>query len=114
MTGKLPSTVSRLSNLRVVIAAENDLEGPFPVFLLDWPQLEQVDIRRTFFTGTLPTEIGLLTNLGDFAAWTSWLQGSIPSEIGLLSDSLSKLSLGGLNFEGPIPSSMGDLPLMRK
>jgi len=60
-------------------------------------------------TGTIPTEIGLLTNLTALAFWEpvrgKGLIGTIPTEIGKLT-SLKELHLDGNHLTGTIPSEI--------
>ena len=59
-------------------------------------------------SGTLPPELGQLTELGRLDLAGNYLSGSIPPELGDLSKLLS-LSLSGNFLTGPIPSELGKL-----
>jgi hypothetical protein len=60
-------------------------------------------------SGTMPTEIGLLTNLQDELDFGSnGFSGMIPSELGMLTQ-LSGLKLNSNNFSGTLPSELGQL-----
>lgn len=114
MTGSLPSSVARLSNLEVISLGHTDLEGPITPYLSNWPDLKIIDIKHSLLTGSLPTTIGLLTKLEMFVASYSQLQGTIPSKLALLSNTLGVLMLGGPNLEGTLPESIGELTLLSK
>jgi Leucine-rich repeat (LRR) protein len=114
MTGLLPSSVARLSNLRTMSLGHTDLEGPFTSYLSNWTELQIFDIQQTLLTGSLPTTIGLLTKLKMLIADQCQLEGTIPSELALLSNALELLSLGGPNLNGTLPESIGDLTLLSK
>jgi hypothetical protein len=49
--------------------------------------------------GTIPTELGLMTNLETLLLFDTSLTGSIPSELGLLTNSSELLLLGSMCFD---------------
>ncbi|KAK6785905.1 hypothetical protein RDI58_014430 [Solanum bulbocastanum] len=96
------------------------------------PFLENLDLRMNNFTGTIPPEIGNLTNLVYLNLNTNQISGTIPPQIGSLAKlqtlriydnhlngpipgeighlrSLTRLSLGGNFLNGSIPASFGNL-----
>eukprot|EP00934_Nitzschia_sp_Nitz4_P007583 Nitzschia sp. Nitz4//scaffold393_size11853//7276//9227//NITZ4_009022-RA/size11853-snap-gene-0.15-mRNA-1//-1//CDS//3329550223//7573//frame0 len=71
--------------IQVLDLTDNNLQGTMPpeiAFLtdLDW----FVFHGNQGLTGTIPTEIGLLSNLGDFFAGETGLTGTLPTELGTL------------------------------
>mmetsp|Transcript_42242 Transcript_42242/g.102093 ORF Transcript_42242/g.102093 Transcript_42242/m.102093 type:complete len:158 (+) Transcript_42242:62-535(+) len=63
-------------------------------------------------SGSIPSQIGLLTNLEQFNCQQCNLSGTIPSEIGLLSSSLESVAVSkNAGLSGSIPTEMGLLPL---
>ena len=62
--------------------------------------------------GTIPTELGLLSNLEWLDLFKSQLTGTIPSELGLLSNLIS-LSLDSNQFTGTVPTILASLPLSK-
>ena len=62
--------------------------------------------------GTLPAELGDLTELRVLNLWTNGLTGRIPPELGRLSK-IEILALGANLLTGEIPGSLGDLPNLR-
>mmetsp|Transcript_6050 Transcript_6050/g.13486 ORF Transcript_6050/g.13486 Transcript_6050/m.13486 type:complete len:132 (-) Transcript_6050:111-506(-) len=58
--------------------------------------------------GTLPTEVGLLTNLEKFLVDLNRLSGTIPSQLGNLTN-LERLFLGGNRLTGQMPTELGRL-----
>jgi len=61
-----------------------------------------------YLNGSIPPEIGNLTNLTHMLLNSNLLSGSIPPEIGYLSN-LSELVLDGNRLTGSIPSEIGNL-----
>ena len=64
-------------------------------------------------TGTIGTDIGLLTNLQALDASGSHLDGTIPSELGHLGQ-LRILNMGYNLFANNIPTELGKLNLLSK
>lgn len=58
--------------------------------------------------GTIPSEIGLLTNLQRLTVYNAQVSGTIPEEIGALTD-LTMLNFHNNFVTGQIPSSIGNL-----
>jgi Leucine-rich repeat (LRR) protein len=76
----------------------------------------KLDIVSNDLTGTLPTNLGLLTHLSEVylrrphesAGHRSQLQGTLPTEIGRLAK-LIALDISGTNMTGSIPTQLGQL-----
>ena len=62
-------------------------------------------------TGTIPTEIGLMTGLASFSAANATLTGTIPEEIGNLNQ-LRRLWLFNNELTGTIPEALSKLELL--
>ena len=90
LTGPIPpelGNLSRLADLNLAGAVDNDLEGP------------------------IPPEIGKLA-LGRLSIFSDKLTGPIPSELGNL-HGLTWLILGGKNLTGPVPSTFINLTSLK-
>jgi Leucine-rich repeat (LRR) protein len=76
------------------------------------PFLEVLNSTGNHYSGSLPTELGLCTNLIYFGRGNNVLTGSIPSELGLLSR-LQHLDVGGnVGVNGTIPTELAALTLL--
>ena len=75
-------------------------------------QVINVSFVNGFATGmTIPSEIGLLTNLGTLDVSSSDLKGSIPESIGRLTN-LHALNFSNNELTGSIPRSIGNFPYL--
>jgi len=76
-----------------------------------WYDIEsttEIDFYNQELTGSIPSEIGCLTNLTALSLHTNQLTGEIPSEIGNLMN-LSELNLQDNQLTGEIPVEIGNL-----
>ena len=77
----------------------------------EWYDIEsttEIDLWGQGLTGSIPPEIGCLTNLTDLRLYDNQLSGSIPPEIGSLTN-LTFLKLSNNQFTGEIPPEIGNL-----
>ncbi len=86
----------------------NALTGSIPSELGNLSNLSYLNLRSNDLTGSIPSELGNLSSLTDLDLRSNDLTGSIPSELGNLS-SLTDLDLGSNALAGPIPSELGNL-----
>ena len=131
LTGTVPEFSSDTANLRRVVLCPNFLEGPIPASIYHHTELFKLGVGDCSFSmrlqseigllsnletfgfsnnenifGTLPTEIGLLTDLTHFYGYKNALVGPIPSEIGLM-ERLEIFVVDGNNLTGTMPSEIG-------
>ena len=98
LSGTLPSQLGQLSTLINLNLDNNLLEVPFPQILLDSIKISLGIIKfansivrptahtTNSFSGTLPSELGQLKSLQNFAADNNQLTGSLPTQFGSLFD----------------------------
>jgi len=84
--------------------------GTIPSCIGALTKLYNLELDENRFTGTLPTAIGLLTNMGieinnGLGLSGNSLSGSLPSELGLLRYN-NLFGVRGNKFTGPVPASM--------
>lgn len=140
INGTIPNELSKLTELSHLGMSYNDLSGAIPSFLFHLEKLtalhiEANDFNGTFpslntatmstslenltfgmnrrLTGTIPTELGALTNMWSLAFNEADLHGPIPVEIGELSN-LGRFNVrGNTDLTGSIPDILWDRPLLK-
>ena len=71
-------------------------------------RVERLDLSDNQLNGSIPAELGNLSNLENLYLHDNWLGGSIPAELGNLSN-LWYLRLNGNYLSGSIPAELGNL-----
>lgn len=113
LSGTLPPEFSQAPGLlELVIALNKNLSGSIP---REWGQLTDLGLMvlaDNSLTGPIPPELGQLSALEELSLEYNSLNGSIPPELGLLPDLLG-LYLTHNEITGPIPPELGQLPKLR-
>jgi Leucine-rich repeat (LRR) protein len=134
LEGPIPASLGELRNLFVLDLSTNyQINGSIPREILKLPGLSwYLDLSYNSLSGTLPYEVGSLTNLNQLILSGNQLSGKIPDSIQncivlewLLLDNnsfegsipqllknikgLSKLNLTKNKFSGNIPDALGDI-----
>ena len=86
----------------------NHLKGTIPSELGSLTELKVLDLWINGLNGTIPPQLGNLANLESMVLSVNKLSGPIPPDLGNLTNSKS-LSLGGNQLDGAIPSELGNL-----
>ena len=86
----------------------NNLSGTIPTELGNLTNLTQLDLEENQLSGTIPTDLGNLTNLERLWLHANQLSGTIPTELGNLVLRQS-LSLYRNSLSGTIPTELGNL-----
>jgi Leucine rich repeat len=107
LTGTFPTELYNLSQLRYLIANDVNLYGHFleDVRISQWRHMEALVLSHSRLSGTLPSEIGLLTELSMLQVSHSYMTGSIPTEVA----KLTNLEIGwfhGTQISGSVPSDV--------
>ena len=87
---------------------QNNLTGTIPPELGNLSELQDLRLYSNQLSGTIPTELGNLTKLGILAVYSNQLTGVIPASLGNLGMLIS-LNLYNNQLDGSIPSSLGNL-----
>ena len=92
--------------------SENELNGTIPSELGSLTNLEGLKLSQNQLRGVIPPELGSLTNLEVLDLYENRLSGPIPPELGNLSN-LEALALSKNNLRGTIPSDLAKLNNLR-
>ena len=84
------------------------LTGSIPTELGSLTELTNLNLHTNRLTGSIPAELGSLSNLTHLYLYGNRLTGSIPVELGSLSQ-LTRLGLHGNKLTGNIPAELGAL-----
>ena len=84
----------------------NGLTGTIPSELGSLTNLRSLNLGANGLTGSIPAELGSLANLESLELSNNELTGSIPEELGLLGN-LRSLDLSDNELMGPIPEELG-------
>lgn len=99
---------SSLPNLITIDLSHNSLYGTIPKEIGRLSQLQLLYLDLNDLSGSVPHEIGMLVSLVEFSAPSNDLTGSLPASIGNLGN-LTFLSFRDNKLTGPIPSTLGNL-----
>ena len=112
LEGPIPPSLGGLTELMILDLSENNLNRVIPAALGDGLlQLDILNLSRNRLSGGIPTSLGKLTNLTELDLSNNRLKGEIPAELGNLTNlGVLRLSGGGNQFDGCIPSGLEDVP----
>ncbi|KAH1031467.1 hypothetical protein J1N35_043641 [Gossypium stocksii] len=99
LVGYLSPLIGKLTVLRVLSLAFNDIGGEIPLELWGLEKLEQLDLKGNSLTGKLPDEIVGLRNLRVLNLGFNALEGEIPGSLSKFVD-LEVLNLAGNKLKG--------------
>ena len=91
-----------------LVLTPGDLSGTIPAELGDLTELKFIRLGSNDLTGSIPTELGNLTNMTILDLTNNELTGSIPTELGSLAN-LDYLDLSSNDLTGTIPTELGSL-----
>lgn len=107
LSGTFPSGLGNLRNLTQAYLNGNQFSGTLPAGIFEHlGKLSVLSVYKLLLTGTVPTEVGLLTSLKtNFFLAENDFTGTIPSELGLLSN-VGIISLHATSLSGTLPSEL--------
>ena len=118
-----PSETALASDCEVLLSIRDTLAGTAALNwaadapIADWDGISvggapmsvvRISLVDRRLTGTIPPQLGNLSNLTELDLYDNQLSGEIPSELGNLSN-LTTLRLGANELSGEIPTDLGDL-----
>lgn len=108
LIGSIPSAISHLSALQILILANNYLHGVIPDSMCSMASLAKLDLSENSLAGAIPKHIGNMSGLVVLELFSNELSGTLPSNlVGLVV--LSELVLDDNRLAGSIPSVLGQL-----
>ncbi|KAK8936302.1 Polygalacturonase inhibitor [Platanthera zijinensis] len=108
LVGNIPSAITRLTHLSVLLLSWNSLSGPIPPFLSQIPSLTIVDLSFNLFSGSIPAELANLPALLGLDFSRNRLTGSIPASFGNFPKaSPPQLVFNHNNLSGDLPRELG-------
>ena len=90
----------------------NNLSGTIPAEIGNLTNLDTLIFQGNQLTGSIPVEIGSLSDLRMLVLWNNQLSGNIPPELGNLTN-LEYMDLDSNPFTGSIPAEIGNLVNLR-
>ena len=108
LTGLIPTQIGGLSKMQWMTLSGNQLSGAIPPDMGDLTSLEIMNLNDNRLNGEIPPELGSLSILKTMYLQNNLLEGEIPSELGGLSK-IEELNLSDNLFSGNIPSELGSL-----
>ena len=104
----LPQEIGNLKNLMLLDVGNNDIIGPIPSTLGLFSDLSYLDLSCNQFNSSIPNELTRLTQLFHLDLSSNKLSGKIPSQIASMED-LTWLDLSNNNIKGSIPGEITKL-----
>jgi Leucine-rich repeat (LRR) protein len=108
LRGTVPQSLETLEHMQYLDFADNELSGRFPD-LSRMTDLRYLVANNNLFTGPLPAGLGTLTSLVDLRLDNNAMTGPLPRELGGLA-SVEYFNLANNSFDGTIPPELGNLP----
>lgn len=105
LSGKLPSIIANLSELRYFYLGDNSLPGSIAPEIFQLVNLIALGLEDCGLTGSLSGEISNLVNLTSLNLRDNSLSGAIPTELASLPN-IQDISLYNNQLSGSIPSSI--------
>ncbi|KAG2582296.1 hypothetical protein PVAP13_6KG099335 [Panicum virgatum] len=107
VVGQIPAELQNLTYLNNLNLMQNYLTGPVPSFIGKFP-MQYLSLAINPLSGTLPKELGNLTNLISLGISLNNFTGELPSELGNLAR-LEQIYFDSSGFSGPFPSTFSKL-----
>ena len=104
-TGSIPSGIVNLINMQEFELGMNMIDGTIPSEIGRLTELTLFLVYNNSLSGSLPPSFSNLTNLYEIDLFTNSLNGSLPHDIGNLK-SLAYLFISDNAFSGSLPSSL--------
>ncbi|KAM3682703.1 hypothetical protein ACJW31_12G092000 [Castanea mollissima] len=108
LSGSIPPEIGNLKSLFSLSFQFNNLSGSIPTSLGVLSNLTVLHLNGNLLSGTIPKELGNLKSLISLQLDTNQLNGTVPISLGNLSN-LEVLFLRNNQLSGPFPQEIGNL-----
>lgn len=112
LTGPFPGELGNCNHVHALYLGRNDFYGPVPNLTGFWPRLTHLSLEYNRFNGTIPDAIGLFTRLHLLNLRNNSFSGRIPD---FNQVNLTLFDVSNNNLSGPVPASIfrfGSDPLL--
>ncbi|XP_061344020.1 polygalacturonase inhibitor-like [Gastrolobium bilobum] len=107
LTGPIPESISKLTNLKLLTISLTSISGPIPNFVAKLKNLINLDLSFNNLSGALPPSLYKLPNLSGIFFNNNKLTGSIPPSYGSFNtNNLKVLLLSNNQLSGTLPVSL--------
>ncbi|TVU18426.1 hypothetical protein EJB05_34527, partial [Eragrostis curvula] len=104
ISGPIPASLAKLSNLSFLTISLTNLAGPVPSFLGSLTNLAQLDLSFNSLTGAVPASLAALPNLYSMDISRNRLTGSLPPLLFRKAPQVAYLRLSHNNLSGGVPA----------
>ncbi|KAL7211483.1 hypothetical protein ACSBR2_014366 [Camellia fascicularis] len=111
--GPVPSSIGNISELEFLDLRYNLLEGSVPEEIGNLGKLKWLKMGSNYLSGSIPATIFNMSSLESIDFTTASFSGSLPEDICVFLPKLKYLSLSENEFEGQIPSNLGECTQLR-
>ncbi|KAG6428486.1 hypothetical protein SASPL_112738 [Salvia splendens] len=109
LSGPLPADLSNLKSLRNVYLQRNQLSGEFPPSLAELTRLNRLDLSSNNFTGPIPFALNNLTHLTGLFLQSNGFTGKLPN-LSAAAASLDAFNVSDNSLNGSIPAALAKFP----
>nr|CAD1825567.1 unnamed protein product [Ananas comosus var. bracteatus] len=108
LSGQIPPSLGKLTELSILYLSMNSLSGPIPAEIGNCRSMTQLELYENQLEGPIPKELGKLRNLERLKLLKNFLTGEVPVEIWRI-PTLETVLIDGNNLSGELPSEMTEL-----
>ncbi|KAJ8774416.1 hypothetical protein K2173_012722 [Erythroxylum novogranatense] len=112
LTGCIPNSVGKLENLYGLYLTGNELSGSIPSTLGNVTSLNRLYLGWNKLQGSIPSSLGDCRHLVHLILYKNKLNGPIPKVVFGISSLTIYLGLSYNEFEGTLPSEVGQLEML--